>query len=211
MFRLFCLSIGYLLGCMQTAYIVAKIFYKIDIREHGSGNAGFTNALRILGTKVGILVFTLDFSKSIIAFIACSVIFGGAGTFTVGDSVLPGLYAGLGVVLGHNYPFYLKFKGGKGIASSLSIIFCLNAIVGGIIYAVGLVSISLTRYVSLASLIMLALFPIMMIVFGYGAEAVVIAFLFTILAYYKHIGNIQRLLSGTERKFSFNVKSRKSV
>lgn len=209
MFRLLCLLIGYSFGCFQTAYIVSKIFYKIDIREHGSGNAGFTNTFRTLGAKAGVSVLIIDFIKAIIAFILCSIVFQGDSTFTIGFSILPGLYAGLGAILGHNYPFYLKFKGGKGVASSLGIIFCTNWVIGLILYGIGIVTLSATKYMSLASLIILGLFPVLLFLFGYGLEAIIIGAIYTVLTYYRHIENIQRLLKGTESKFSILEKIKK--
>lgn len=106
MFRLICLCIGYCIGCIETAYVVGRI-WQVDLRQHGSGNLGTTNALRVLGKKAGALVFIGDIMKSVIAFVICRAIFG---------SNLAGVYGSVGAVLGHNYPFYLKFKGGKGIA-----------------------------------------------------------------------------------------------
>ena len=105
MFRLICLCIGYCIGCIETAYVVGRI-WQVDLRQHGSGNLGTTNALRVLGKKAGALVFIGDIMKSVIAFVICRAIFG---------SNLAGVYGSVGAVLGHNYPFYLKFKGGKGI------------------------------------------------------------------------------------------------
>lgn len=106
MFRLICLCIGYCIGCIETAYVVGRI-WQVDLRQHGSGNLGTTNALRVLGKKAGALVFIGDIMKSVIAFVICRAIFG---------SNLAGVYGSVGAVLGHNYPFYLNFKGGKGIA-----------------------------------------------------------------------------------------------
>ena len=105
MFRLFCLIIGYGLGCLQSAYFVGKFFGHIDIREYGSGNAGFTNTSRVLGRKLGAIVFIFDLFKVILAYYICTMLFKGSGTFVDGSSHLPGIYAGVGAVLGHNFPF----------------------------------------------------------------------------------------------------------
>lgn len=105
MFRLICLCIGYCIGCIETAYVVGRI-WQVDLRQHGSGNLGTTNALRVLGKKAGALVFIGDIMKSVIAFVICRAIFG---------SNLAGVYGSVGAVLGHNYPFYLNFKGGKAL------------------------------------------------------------------------------------------------
>ena len=114
MFRIICLLIGYGFGCFQSAYILCRLIGHIDIRTVGSGNAGFTNTTRILGKKVGIAVFIIDILKIILAYIVCSMIFDGDGSFVSGTSLLPGIYAGIGAVLGHNFPCYLGFRGGKG-------------------------------------------------------------------------------------------------
>ncbi|MBQ6555060.1 MAG: glycerol-3-phosphate acyltransferase, partial [Firmicutes bacterium] len=114
MFRLWSLLIGYAFGCFQSAYIIGKL-KGIDIREHGSGNAGFTNTTRVLGKDLGYLVFFLDTAKVIWACVIASLIFEGSGTFTPGFSgfpngVLPCTYAGIGAIIGHIFPFYLGFR-----------------------------------------------------------------------------------------------------
>ena len=120
--RFVCLVCGYLFGIIQTAYIYGRL-HGIDIRQHGSGNSGTTNALRVLGKKAGLIVFLGDLLKGVVA---CSL------THIILDMVnLPGvsdnkylfvLYMGFGVVLGHNFPFYMQFKGGKGIAATSGMI-----------------------------------------------------------------------------------------
>lgn len=210
MLRLYCLLIGYALGCIQSAYIICRLSGKIDIREYGSGNAGFTNATRVLGAKVGAAVFIIDLLKVIAAFIIASVIFDGNGTFTDGISYLPGIYAGAGAILGHNFPFYLGFRGGKGIACSLGIMLCVSWQVALITFAVGMVVFIAKKYISLASLTMTLLYPIIMIItrdkFGFDTEAIAIMFVLCGLAWYKHKSNIQRLLNGTENKFTSKKK-----
>ena len=214
MFRVWALLIGYAFGCIQSAYIICRISGKIDIREYGSGNAGFTNATRILGPKVGALVFFIDLIKVIIAFIIASLLFDGMGSFTSGSSFLPGVYAGAGVILGHNFPFYLGFRGGKGIACSLGMMLCLNWQVALITYAIGLVIFIAKKYISLASLAMTLFYPIVMIMmkssFDFEVETILIMFLLCILAWYKHKSNIERLLNGNENKFSLGSKNKKT-
>ena len=201
MFRLICLLIGYAFGCIQSAYIAGRI-NGMDIRDHGSGNSGFTNATRVLGRKAGIMVFVADVAKTIGAFVVASLIFDGGGTFFYSNYVLPGLYAGLGAVLGHVFPVVLKFRGGKGIACTVAIVLMLDWRVALIIFGIGIVIVIVTRYISAASLFITLFTPVMMLVFGYGLEAVGITVILGALAWYLHRGNIQRLLNGTERKFS---------
>jgi glycerol-3-phosphate acyltransferase PlsY len=208
MYRLFCVLIGYGIGCIQTAFIVGKLMGNLDIREHGSGNAGSTNVIRVLGWQAGALVFAGDVLKALAAYVLCALLFAGGGNFLNGaNGLLPGLYAGVGVVLGHNFPFFLKFKGGKGIASSCGVILCTDWRVGLVDYVCALSAIFFTKYVSLASLIVTGLFPILLFLFGYPPEAWLLEVAMAGLAYFQHRGNILRLLKGTERKFSIGGKS----
>ncbi len=206
MFRIFCVIIGYAVGCLQTAYIVGKIS-KIDIREHGSGNAGTTNVIRTLGLKTGLLVFFSDIFKGALGYVICSLIFGGSGNFMNGaNGLLPGLYAGLGVVLGHNFPFYLGFRGGKGIASTVGVILCVDFRIAIIDYLCAIFLIGATKFISTASLCLTALFPILLYVFKYDTEAVIIGAILAIIAYIQHRENIVRLIKGKENKFTFGRK-----
>lgn len=204
--RAACLLIGYALGCIQTAYIIGRITARIDIREHGSGNAGTSNVIRVIGRSAGVIVFLIDVLKAVAAYTVASLLFGGGGTFISGASVLPGLYAGLGVVLGHNFPFFLKFKGGKGIAATLGLMLSLDIRTALMVYAVGALILALTRYISLASLVMTLLFAVLLGLFSFGAEAVTIAALLAVMAWVLHRENIKRLLAGTERKFTWKRK-----
>ena len=206
MIRIPCLLIGYFIGCIQTAYITGKVMANIDIRSIGSGNAGTTNILREFGLKIGILVFAADILKAVLAFVLCRQLFAFTGT----DQLLLGFYAGAGVVLGHNFPVFLNFKGGKGIASSLGVIFCVDWRAALIIYAVGVTVIAISRFISLGSIVMLSLFPIFTLIWGKGAESIILAFFFAALAIFQHRSNIKRLLSGTERKLSFKKKEEKN-
>ena len=116
--RIICLLIGYVFGLLQTAYLYGKA-HGIDIRQYGSGNAGTTNTLRVLGTKAGLIVFAGDCLKCMAAVWLVRLLFGSAHEAMI---YLLCLYAGAGAILGHNYPFYLKFKGGKGIAATAGMV-----------------------------------------------------------------------------------------
>ena len=206
--RIICLAIGYLIGCIQTAFIVGKIMGKIDIRDFGSGNAGTTNVTRILGAKAGAIVFISDILKAVIAYCICAIIFDGGGTFSGSGNVLWGIYAGAGVILGHDFPFYLKFKGGKGIASTLGLILCIDWRVALTTYIFGFTVVILKKYISLCSLVMVVVAPVSMVVFNIisgemiNIEAIVIMSAIGLLAFYQHIPNIKRLIKGEENKFS---------
>lgn len=214
--RIICLLIGYVFGLFQTAYIYGKI-HGIDIRNYGSGNAGTTNTLRVLGTKAGILVLFGDMLKCILAVVAAVLIFGS----THQDMIyLLKIYASAGAILGHNFPFYLHFKGGKGIAATAGMIVAFHSFFVPVCAALFFGVFFVTHYVSLGSLVLYAGFFIEMIVLGqmgvFGMSQphlielyIVTAFL-TIMAYYKHRENIKRLLSGTERKTYLSHKNNES-
>lgn len=190
--KVFSLLIGYLFGCFQTAYIVGKLVEKIDIRDYGSGNSGTTNAIRVLGWKLGIVTFVVDVVKAVLAISVTNIIF---------DSPTAGLYAGLGVIIGHVWPVFLGFKGGKGIASTLGAMLAIDPVIGLIVLVLASVVILISKYVSLGSITMVIIIPISMLIFHRGAsEYLIIGSLVTAITIFKHRSNIKRLLSGTENK-----------
>lgn len=192
MYRVLSILIGYVFGCFQTAYIVGKLSKNIDIREHGSGNLGATNALRVLGFKDGAITFLGDFLKAVLAVILTKMLF---------DDPLMGFYAGLGCIIGHNWPVFLKFKGGKGISSTLGVATAINPIIGLILMVIGFITIYISKFVSLGSILMSISLPILMTVFySDKVEYIILALILMILALYRHKSNIKRLLSGTENK-----------
>ena len=208
--RLICIVIGYAFGLFQTGYIYGRI-KQIDIRKHGSGNAGTTNALRTLGWKAGIITFLGDCLKCILAVMVAKILFADAGNIE-----LLTLYTGLGAVLGHNYPFYLNFKGGKGIAATAGLILTVHPIMFLTVAIVFVTILLLTQYVSLGSIVIMALFVVEVILYGqfggfelYGMELYefyVIAIILAVLAWVRHRANIKRLLSNTENKIDvFNI------
>ncbi len=201
---LICLIIGYGFGCFSTAYAIGKA-NNIDIRNYGSGNAGTTNALRTLGWKAGFLTFLGDAIKAIIPVLMVR--------FIIQDDVygqlLP-LYAGLGVVLGHNFPFWLHFKGGKGIAATGGVMFADDWRLGIAAFILFTIVVIITRYVSLGSLMISVLFPVWIaIMFPGNLHMLIVSLIFTISAFIKHRTNIKRLLNGTENKIGQKVKIEK--
>lgn len=206
MVRLFCVLIGYVFGLFQTGYIYGRI-KGIDIREHGSGNAGTTNALRTLGTKAGVVTFIGDCLKCILAVVAVRLIFSQGYA-----SLMPllAVYTGLGVVLGHNFPFYLKFRGGKGIASTAGLILTLDPVLALIAFATFGAAVGITKYVSLGSLLLAAEFLAGVIIYGFSGkwnlsqpqliEMYTVAAVITAMAFFRHRRNIKSLVKGTERK-----------
>lgn len=211
MFRLICLIIGYFVGCIQTAYYVGKYYAKIDIREHGSGNAGTTNVVRTLGAKAGAITFLTDFLKTVLVYIICSYIFKGSGSFYtyIGEGAngfLPGLYGGLGLVLGHNFPAQLKFKGGKGVAATLAVFLSVNLAVALTSFALGITVLLLTSYISLTSMVTMVIYTGLALYRGFAPEETAIVAVLAAMVIVRHQENIKRLLSGTENKFTIKKK-----
>lgn len=214
MIRLVCLVTGYVFGLFQTAYIYGKL-HGIDIRNYGSGNAGTTNTMRVLGTKAGLIVLLGDIMKCILAVVFTNLLFAGKYPDMV---YLLKMYTAAGAILGHNFPFYLKFKGGKGIAATAGLILSFHPylIPVGVVLFFG--AFFITHYVSLGSLLVYAGFMIELIILGQSGifgmtqplliEMYIIAGLLTVMAYYKHKDNIKRLLSGTERKTYLGHKNK---
>lgn len=210
--RLAAIAIGYLFGNFQTGYIYGKL-HGIDIREHGSGNLGATNTLRTLGKKAGAITFVGDCLKAVVSILLVTQLF---GPNFFGDARILGLYAGLGTVLGHNYPFYLKFKGGKGIACTAGVAFAVCPQAVPVCLVAFILCLWLTRYVSLGSIIMAALFIVQVIEFnlmgalGLPAENIIeydiLAIIFGAMAIWRHRSNVGRLLDGTENKIGAKKK-----
>ncbi|MFV0314719.1 MAG: glycerol-3-phosphate 1-O-acyltransferase PlsY [Anaerotignum sp.] len=198
MFRVFSLLIGYFIGCISMGFIVGKVT-KTDLRTKGSGNLGMTNALRVLGFRAGLATFVGDILKSVIAFFICRWLF-------PNNDLLAGIYASIGAILGHDFPFYLQFKGGKGISATiglvLSLIFVYSPWFGLIIFGAGLIGVLLTNYISVGSIIISVCTPIVAYFFGMSMETVGIFTAMAILAIWRHNANIKRLMSGTENKFT---------
>ena len=160
--RIICVLIGYVFGLFQTAYIYGRL-HGIDIRNYGSGNAGTTNTLRVFGTKAGLLVLVGDIMKCILAVVLVSYLF---GTSHPGMVYLLKMYAAMGAIIGHNFPFYLKFKGGKGIAATAGLILSFHPylIPVGVILFFGV--FFTTHYVSLGSLLVYLGFMVELVILG---------------------------------------------
>jgi glycerol-3-phosphate acyltransferase PlsY len=210
--RILAIVLGYVFGLFQTGYIYGRS-QGIDIRKQGSGNAGTTNSLRVLGLKAGAITFIGDLLKAILAVVVAWLIF--KNRYPEGVRLLM-LYAGFGAVLGHNFPFYLNFKGGKGIASTSGVILALYPAAAVVCLIVFSVCLAVTRYVSLSSILMVITFMIAALVsnhlgwFGV-AENLMIEFdilvvCFTAMAIWRHRANIVRLIHGNENKLSIKKK-----
>ena len=164
MIRLICVAIGYLFGLFQTSYIYGRI-KGMDIREHGSGNAGATNALRTLGWKAGLITFLGDCFKCVFAVLLVRFLF---DRFYPNEniSVLVGMYAALGVILGHNFPCYLKFHGGKGISATAGLFLSLDPLLTLVALVLFAGTVAVTRYVSLGSILVSLWLPVGVAIYG---------------------------------------------
>ncbi len=182
---------SYLIGAIPSSIVLAKLFSQKDIREAGSGNIGATNAVRILGKKFGALTLLGDMLKGFLPIWAGTLIF---------DSPFFLAVIGLAAFLGHLFPVYLKFKGGKGVATALGIFLCLAPTVILIELVIFALVTFLWRYVSLASLTASATIPLLMLAFSCDPPIILLGVVMAILIFIRHSDNIKRLISGTENR-----------
>lgn len=189
--------LSYLIGCFSSAYFLGKISKNIDIRNYGSGNAGATNALRVLGKKVGALTFALDILKGVIAVLIGKYMFGFNGS----------LLAGIFVVLGHDFPIFLGFKGGKGVATSFGVLLILNWKAGLICLLVAASIIIFTKYVSLGSIAASISAPVAMVLTldSVNKYLYITTWVLAALSVYRHKANVLRLCRGEENKLGNNI------
>ena len=183
---------AYIIGSIPMGLIFGKLIWKKDLRQYGSRNIGATNAWRILGKKAGLLIFIFDFLKGQLGVLLGAYFFASPGAMVIG-----GLFA----MLGHMFPIFIGFRGGKGVATGLGVIAALMPKVTAIVFIVWIVLTLITRYVSVASIVAAVLAPILAAVF----REPIIYFLFALVAavfiVFRHRENIQRLKAGHENKF----------
>lgn len=194
---------AYLLGGINGAIIASVYIYKKDIRKYGSGNPGLTNFYRVFGKSGALLVIVIDMAKTLLP-----VIFG-RWLFSkyLGSGLLGAEFAGLCVLLGHAFPAYYGFRGGKTVLASGALLFVIDWKVALVTWGTFIIVFLLTRYVSLGAMIGSVAHPIAIAVFGLGGTAeLVLAVLCSLLLIVRHKDNIKRLIHGTESKFSFRRK-----
>jgi len=195
---LFCLIFGYAFGLFQTGYIYGRIVHGIDIREYGSHSAGATNTVRTLGKAAGYIVFLGDVLKMIIA--VCLVRFAIFPGQSYTDTLM--MVTAVGVILGHDFPFYMHFKGGKGISATGGLMIAMNPLIAVIESVFFLAAIFSTHYISVGSLTVTAIFPFMVLIFFPEEPWVfILALVITAIDWWQHRANIQRLRNGTENRF----------
>ncbi|MGE6347786.1 glycerol-3-phosphate 1-O-acyltransferase PlsY [Bacillus mycoides] len=204
-FKIFAaLALGYFLGSLNTAVIVGKIYRK-DIRNHGSKSAGLTNTLRVLGKSAAVFVLAGDILKGIIA---CFIGLFLSVYFYSGEAkdCVSLLAAGAGAIIGHNWPIYFGFKGGKGALTGVAVMFMINWVMAILCICFFVMIVVFTRYVSLGTICATMLFAAISFIpiFGNTIYFYIFAFLMTFIVIFKHRENIKRLLSGTENKLIFS-------
>ena len=190
-----CAAAAYLLGSISFGILLTKNSGH-DIRKEGSGNTGASNALRVFGLRTGLVTFICDILKAVISVLLGKALAGEYG----------GMLAGLFVIIGHNWPLFFGFKGGKGISCSCAVVLLNFPGPGAIAIAICIAAIAITRYISVGSMLLLISYAVILCVikpfWPHGVWAIVLA----VMAVARHHGNIKRLLNGTENKLSFKKK-----
>ena len=196
-FILIVIAAGYLLGSISTGVVLSRLFAKTDIRSQGSGNAGTTNMLRVLGRKMALLTFIGDMLKGIIAVFIGKWLIGGE---------LGGLLGVVGAVLGHYYPLYFGFKGGKGIATSFGSLLFVFPVQALLAFAVFLILVAVTHYVSVGSIAAAITLPLLIVITRFQEPTLwIITVCIGASVVWRHRANIKRLMNHTENKLDFST------
>ena len=192
--------IAYLLGSINSSILIGRLFGVKDIRKHGSGNAGATNTLRTIGKKAAILALIGDALKGVIAILLTRLVL---GMFIEGDLLRIAQYvSGVAAVLGHNFPIFFQFKGGKGIVTTAAVGAMMNPFMALVVIAIGVGTIIISKYVSLGSVTAMISYPILVAVTGGDAPYILFSTVLMLLAVIKHRANIKRLIKHEESKIT---------
>ena len=197
-----CAGISYLLGSLNFAILISQKKFHEDIRTFGSGNAGMTNMLRTYGKTAALATLLGDAAKTALSVLIVGRLLNGEWGAYV---------AGLACIVGHVYPLYFGFKGGKGVVTTAMMVLCLNPLVFAVLFLLFLIIVATTRYISLGSCICMLVYPFVLYRMAGPGFHVIIALLIAMFVLYLHRGNIQRLRNGTENKISFKKKDKKPV
>jgi len=228
LYEILLISLGYLMGSIPVAYLIGKIGYGIDIREHGSGNMGTANVLRTLGRKAGLMTMVLDMLKGTIAILCARfylwygnyqgfTTFSDTGEFpqVLDEGFFLALVAFMAII-GHSYPVWLKFKGGKSAAVGAGALLGVNPIAFVILIGIWIPLLKYTKYMSLSNLLVALLSPPMYWFFAGNAWfnnkslwGLILGFIMVVFVYWRHRANIKRLITGTERKMGEKVEVEK--
>ncbi len=184
------IGVGYILGNIQTSYILAKLVRQTDIREKGSGNAGASNAVMVLGWWAGVITFLVDVLKGFAAVTVIARLFPDNGDL----AILAGAFS----IIGHIFPVLLQFKGGKGIATIIGVVFGFDPGIGLVLLCIMGIALLVSRYVVVASLISLILLPAIVFFLGYSTTGVLITIGVSLIGIIKHQENIENLMTGKE-------------
>jgi glycerol-3-phosphate acyltransferase PlsY len=190
--------IGYAFGCIQSSYFLSKMVGKIDIREHGSGNAGASNITAIMGWKYGFIVGLVDVLKGVFAVLVVKWIYP--------DSPDLAYLSGIMAIIGHIFPFYMKFRGGKGVATLVGMTFGLNWKLGVLFALLVVLPALLTDYIVIGSFTVFIALPIVTYILSYPIVFTLMSVCLTILVFYLHRANIQRIINKEELKISAVIK-----
>ncbi len=185
--------IGYLAGSIPFGLLVGKAWANVDVRDYGSGNIGVSNVYRTLGTWPSLIVLLLDAGKGALPVVLARYVFELEPTFV--------LLAGVAAIAGHNWPVYLRFKGGKGVATTAGVLISLSPLVALILFCIWVVTLAVSRYISVSSMIAAVALPILFFLLGFPAPYLGLAILVSFFTIFRHVPNIQRLIAGTEYKF----------
>src|SRR5690554_1198637 len=189
-------AVSYLLGSIPFGLLTTKLFAGVDVRKHGSGNIGMTNVLRTTGYFCALITLIGDMGKGIAAVLL--------GSYFLGDATLT-LISGIMAVVGHNWSLFLRFKGGKGIATIGGVLLAYQPLAAAILAVIWVAVLIFSRYISLASIVVAFCFPIILIILKTNALEVVLAIIVATFTIFKHRSNIERLRNGTEYRFGQKV------
>jgi len=190
-------AVSYLLGSIPFGLLTTKLFAGVDVRKHGSGNIGMTNVLRTTGYFCALITLIGDMGKGIAAVLL--------GSYFLGDATWI-LVSGIMAVVGHNWSLFLRFKGGKGIATIGGVLLAYQPLVAAILAVIWVAVLIFSRYISLASIVVAFCFPVVLIILKANALEVVLAIIVATVTILKHRSNIERLRNGTEYRFGQKVK-----
>lgn len=200
--------IGYLMGCLQFAYIFGRVFKRIDIRTLGHGNAGASNAVQSMGWKYGVVVAVLDILKAVAAIILARYLF---PEQNAANGPLISYLTGAAVILGHNYPFFMGFKGGKGTASTVGMLYTLDIRLGLAAMVLILAVTIATDYIVIGTMAMLVLILGYTMFMDLSSACLLIAFGITIQSIIKHMPNLKRIIKGEENGFRNTINKKKTT
>ena len=201
--------IAYCLGSISFSIILGKKFAGVDVRNEGSKSAGTTNVLRTVGKQVAAITLVCDILKGVVA-VLIAVLFSKMFKLNAGGSALIVQFAAVAVIVGHTFPVFFGFKGGKGVATAVGVLLTINWEIGLICLVFGLILIALTRMVSVGSLGAAILFPVLVIFLSsnyiMSGNYIICSIIIAVLIIYNHRANVQRLMAGTENRLSFKKK-----